>query len=39
MIEVKGTKGDFIKLADGEIANYNKKGECLYNLSFASSTC
>jgi hypothetical protein len=31
MIEVKGTKGDFIKLADGEIANFTKKGECIYN--------
>lgn len=30
MIEVKGSNGDFIKEADGEIANTNKKGEYLY---------
>lgn len=31
MIEVKGTKGDLVKIVNGEIANSNAKGEPLYN--------
>lgn len=30
MIEVKGTKGDFAKIEDGEVANYDDNGKPLY---------